>query len=75
MGEEGAEQMEGGGGGGSAEEGEEEPGAQGVGRMSGSSEDGARLAALIEGAALRVWGERRGIRQGRGDEPQPRARA
>lgn len=35
MGQEVGEQMEGGGGGGSAEEGEEEPGIQGVGRMSG----------------------------------------
>ena len=37
MGEEGGEQMEGGGGGGNAEEGEEEPGIQGVGRMSGTA--------------------------------------
>ena len=35
VGQEVGEQMEGGGGGGSAEEGEEEPGIQGVGRMSG----------------------------------------
>lgn len=75
MGEEEAEQMEGIGGGGAQRKGRRSRVPKAWAGCRDGSEDGARLAALVEGAALRVWGERRGTREGRGDEPQPRAPA